>query len=160
MNENKPMNCIDWYEAFAFCAWDGGRLSTEAEWNYAAAAGGEQRQYPWSIPPSSITIDSSYAVYGSPSVSAVGSVSPKGDGKWAQADLAGSVWEWNMDWHEDSYANPCSDCAVVSQGSAVARALRGGSWDLGASFLLSSFHNAGVPTTQSYEVGARCARMP
>src|SRR4029079_6159203 len=46
-NENKPMNCINWYEAFAFCAWDGGRLPTEAEWNYVAAGGNAQRQYPW-----------------------------------------------------------------------------------------------------------------
>src|SRR6185503_8188479 len=43
VNENLPMNCITWYDAFAFCAWDKGRLPTEAEWNYAAAGGGEQR---------------------------------------------------------------------------------------------------------------------
>jgi len=36
-NESKPVNCLDWYTAFAFCAWDGGRLATEAEWNYAAS---------------------------------------------------------------------------------------------------------------------------
>jgi formylglycine-generating enzyme required for sulfatase activity len=30
-NENRPQNCMNWYEAFAFCAWDGGRLATEAE---------------------------------------------------------------------------------------------------------------------------------
>jgi sulfatase modifying factor 1 len=38
-NESKPVNCLEWYAAFAFCVWDGGRLATEAEWNYAASAG-------------------------------------------------------------------------------------------------------------------------
>jgi formylglycine-generating enzyme required for sulfatase activity len=36
---NLPMNCITWFEAYAFCIWDGGRLPTDAETNYAAVGG-------------------------------------------------------------------------------------------------------------------------
>jgi formylglycine-generating enzyme required for sulfatase activity len=57
------MDCLNWYEAFAFCIWDGGRLPTEAEWNYVAAAGSEQRFYPWSSPPSSTQINLLYSEY-------------------------------------------------------------------------------------------------
>ncbi|WP_437754310.1 formylglycine-generating enzyme family protein [Sorangium sp. So ce1389] len=76
-NETRPVNCLDWYMAFAFCAWDGGRLATEAEWNYAASGGSEHRYYPWSQPATSTTIDDSYAVYcgGTCSLQNVGSKS-------------------------------------------------------------------------------------
>src|SRR6185503_5212427 len=101
------MNCVSWFEAFAFCAWDGGRLPTETEWNYAAAGGNEQRVYPWGA-----NIDLTKASYdcagdgsgtGTPNcmfsdMLPVGSRSPQGDGKWGQADLAGNVWEWTLDW--------------------------------------------------------------
>ncbi len=46
-NENQPINCVTWYEAFAFCISDGGYLPTAAEWNYAAAGGSDQRAYPF-----------------------------------------------------------------------------------------------------------------
>ena len=46
-SENKPVGCIDWYTLAAFCAWDGGRLPTDAEWTFAAMGGSQQRAYAW-----------------------------------------------------------------------------------------------------------------
>jgi sulfatase modifying factor 1 len=158
-NENKPMNCLGWHEAFAFCVWDAGRLPTEAEWNYAAAGGSEQRAYPWSDPPSSTTIDSTYAVYDGASIGGVGSTSPKGDGRWGQADLAGSLWEWNLDRY-DSYPPSCKDCATVPTASPTDRVIRGGNWGNPAPVLLSSIRRNLVPTWHASTIGVRCARNP
>ncbi|MGK3986954.1 SUMF1/EgtB/PvdO family nonheme iron enzyme [Sorangium sp. So ce136] len=168
-HENLPMNCLSWYVAFAFCAWDGGRLATEAEWNYAAAGGNEQREYPWSNPASSMTLDGTYAVYdctGDGSASGtcafsdtqpVGSRSPAGDGKWGQADLAGNMWEWVLDWYGD-HPMPCNDCANMISGSR--RVFRGGGWSYSTSYLLSSRRYYGDPSNRDSYVGARCARTP
>ncbi|WP_437839394.1 formylglycine-generating enzyme family protein [Sorangium sp. So ce1153] len=161
--EHLPFNCAGWYLAFAFCAWDEGRLATEAEWNYAAAGGDEQRTYPWSKPASSTTIDGTYAVYGCgwdgscefSDIQVVGSRSPAGDGRWGQADMAGNIWEWVLDWYAD-YPNECNNCSNMTTASK--RAARGGSWGSGATYLLSYTRNSNVPSVRNYFIGARCAR--
>ena len=146
----------------------GGRLATEAEWNYAAAGGNEQRQYPWGA----AAPDTAHAVYdctgdgpasgqcAATDILNVGAKSTVGDGKWGQADLAGGVAEWTLDWYGDPYAILCNDCAIVSQGTASYRVIRGGSWSSVASLLLSSVRLYGDPTGHSNGVGARCARTP
>jgi formylglycine-generating enzyme required for sulfatase activity len=159
-NESKPVNCLDWYTAFSFCAWDGGRLATEAEWNYAASGGSEQRYYPWSSPPTSTTINDSYAVYCGGSCNSaqnVGSKSPKGDGKWGQSDLAGNVWEWTLDWYANPYSMPCDNCADLTAASY--RVFRGGGLHDFASYLRSAYRgDYGYPEYRGYGVGSRCAR--
>lgn len=157
-NEMLPVNCLSWFEAFAFCIWDGGRLPTEAEWNYAAAGGSEQRVYAWG----SDAPDDSLAVFCGAACSkpeAVGTKSPKGDGKWGQADLAGNVYEWTLDWFARPYPqSSCTNCANLTV--TAGRTFRGGDFASNATGLLSSSRNGGGPGDHSGGTGARCARAP
>jgi len=151
-----PMNCINWYEAYAFCIWDGGRLPTDAEWTYAAVGGGGadgQRLYPWSVPPSSTTIDNTYAVYYTTEPAIVGSRSPKGDGKWQQADLIGNAAEWLAD-YAGAYPMPCYNC--VNQSASERRVIRGGQWSFPA--LDNTAQYQVLPDAREGSYGARCAR--
>jgi len=170
-NESRPINCVTWFEAFAFCAWDGGRLPTEAEWNFAASGGGDQRSYPWSQPAVSQDIDPAHASYyvddsqmcfgdgvpgcGLGDLLMAGSKAA-GVGKWGQFELAGNVMEWVLDWHAPAYPSPCNDCANLV--TADNRVTRGGSFDLGKEYLLSSYRFAAPPASRYRYYGVRCAR--
>ncbi|HEY5372360.1 MAG TPA: formylglycine-generating enzyme family protein [Polyangiaceae bacterium] len=162
--ESLPINCVDWFEAEAFCIWDGGRLPTEAEWNYAAAGGTAQRVYPWGSTAPDCTYANFYGAAGAGScvapgtggVNPVGSESPKGDGLYGQADLAGNVWERVQDWFVNPYTNPCNNCANMTVSSG--RVIRGGSFFGNASDLLSSNRFYFSPSNRSHGLGARCAR--
>jgi formylglycine-generating enzyme required for sulfatase activity len=164
--EHLPVTCLNWYEAMAFCIWDGGFLPSEAEWEYAAAGGSEQRKYPWgSAEPGS---ESQYAIYGCyypvggsgctdvTSIAPPGSA-PLGAGRWGQLDLAGDVWEWTLDAYE-AYVNPCVDCARL--GPAPTRILRGGDFGETTANLIPSHRYQNPPTARFYNFGLRCARTP
>jgi formylglycine-generating enzyme len=174
-NETLPMNCLSWYEAFAFCVWDGGRLPTEAEWNYAAAGGSEQREFPWGAAP----VDQDHAVYdctgdgsapdgcAAGDILSVGSKSPVGDGRWGQADLSGSLWEWTLDYYPIAVDLPaeCHDCANLSGDSL--RVMRGGAWNGEAGEVTSSYRYFNEPDLRRGAIdffgdflGVRCARTP
>jgi sulfatase modifying factor 1 len=162
-SEHRPISCLTWYEAYAFCIWDGGFLPSEAEWNYAAAGGSDQRAYPWSTTAAPTAIDCTYANYDpgtacSPTgLDDVGSQSPLGDGRWGQSDLAGNAWEWALDSFA-TYQVPCNDCANVA--ALPARVARGGAFNLVATALYAGYRSSYTPATRDGSVGARCARIP
>jgi sulfatase modifying factor 1 len=168
--ENLPINCLNWYEAYAFCIWDGGFLPSESEWEYAAAGGSQQREYPWgSTDPGTAN---RYAIYGCyydpndaglcPGVSNFAPVgaATSGAGRWGQLDLAGNLFQWSVDWEAPYTA--CSDCAANKADLAAvnARMMRGGDCHSSASFLLPPYRRSGGPSDSAGEYGVRCARSP
>jgi formylglycine-generating enzyme required for sulfatase activity len=166
-NEDRPMNCVSWYVAEAFCIWDHGRLPTETEWEYAARGGDLDRDYPWSdVPPEG---DTTLAIWGClypdllgtchsvANLAPVGSA-PGGASRWGNLDMAGNVSEWVED-YAAPYGNRCIDCATLVGGPN--RAYRGGHFFSSEVTLLRATERYGAdPATRTSFMGFRCARDP
>jgi formylglycine-generating enzyme required for sulfatase activity len=150
LSPKRPINCVTWYEAFAFCIWDGGRLPTEAEWELAAS-GGEERLFPWGSEtptPSRAAFAWTPSPDGPDFLPEVGSRTA-GRGRFGHMDLAGSVWEWTSSL-EASYSG------VIAPSQR--RSMRGGSWDGGPKFLRGTYRGFQDPAARFPTVGFRCAR--
>jgi formylglycine-generating enzyme len=161
--EDLPINCVNWYESYAFCIWDGGFLPSEAEWEYAAAGGSQQREYPWgSIDPG---MGNEYAIYGYYTGFNMSGIAPVGTaalgaGYWGQLDLAGELFEWNLDWYA-TYADPCLDCTAAR--TTIGRVIRGGYFQFGGPSLLlppDRIFGGSLPSDREAAAGFRCARAP
>jgi formylglycine-generating enzyme required for sulfatase activity len=106
-NDLLAVNGITWFKAKAFCEWEGKRLPTEAEWE-KAAKGTEQLLYPWGYEEPTCeyaVMDTMYAGKlgcGTGNIMPVGS-KPKGASPYGVMDMAGNVWEWTADWHDEDY---------------------------------------------------------
>jgi formylglycine-generating enzyme required for sulfatase activity len=170
--ENLPINCVNWYEAYAFCIWDGGFLPSEAEWEYAAAGGSLEQEYPWGdTAPGTINL---YAIYGCNYpingavinvCSGVENIAPVGAatlgaGLWGQLDLEGNLYQWVLDWYAATYVDPCTDCAEVADTGVMNRVVRGARYDDAASAMIPSRRGFRSATTRGAGVGFRCARTP
>jgi formylglycine-generating enzyme required for sulfatase activity len=154
-----PVTRVDWEQASAFCKWTGARLCTEAEWEYAARSGGEDRPYPWGDVPA--TPDC--AVVGPdpltncdwPGTREVCS-KPGGNSKQGACDLVGNVWEWV----EDCYGAYEYGGQTTPTGSAdidcEVRVIRGGSW-VEPALPVSTRWNA-YSNDRLCQLGFRCCR--
>ena len=155
-HRDHPMVRVPWQEAVEFCSWTGGRLPTEAEWEYAARSGDDGHVYP-----SGDVVgrdDANFAGKGARDkweyTSPVGYF-PAND--FDLFDMAGNVWEWTADkYRSDAYAAQ----VLVEAGSAAvqARVIRGGSMYSDVSSLRVSYRGRGNPESRLFYIGFRCVR--
>ena len=156
-NRDHPIVRVTWYDAAAYSEWAGGRLPTEAEWEYAARGGTEGCCYPWGSDVSPDQANYSDSKIGG--TSAVGRYPPNRFGLY---DVSGNVSEWSSDWFSDEYYLELSrqGVAVDPKGpsSGTTRVLRGGSWCYSSRYLRSSYRLWFEPEDHDYDIGFRCVR--
>ena len=160
----QPAVCMTWAQARAFAAWAGGRLPSEAEWEYAARSAGGKGRYAWGDEPPTCR----RAVFGERR-DALGCgrhatwpvcSKPRGNTKQGLCDMAGNVWEWTEDWYHDTYDGaPADGSAWVVKSTSSYRSDRGGQWDGDAYNLRATNRDSEDPDiTSERGTGVRVAR--
>jgi formylglycine-generating enzyme required for sulfatase activity len=143
-NQAMPIVDLTWDEAQAYCGWVGGRLPTEAEWEYAARAGSTAARYgdldeiAWYADNSGRQHLDSAALYKADrddytdrlneneiGMHEVGKKRANGFGLF---DMLGNEWEWVNDWYEEKYYQNSPPQDPPGPESGTLRVLRGGSW--------------------------------
>ena len=171
----QPIVNVNWAEARAYCEWAGGRLPTEAEWEYAARAGSQSARYgrlnsiAWSADNSGNPLDSTnaWAVRAGKDINKyskilaengnrIHPVGLKQANRWGLRDMLGNVWEWCSDWYDKDYYSESPAADPQGPGSRDGRVVRGGSWDLVPRNVRSSFRVRGDPGLRLYDIGFRC----
>jgi formylglycine-generating enzyme required for sulfatase activity len=137
-NGSYPMVEVKWEDAKEYCAWAGGRLPTEAEWEYAARAGSKDAIYPFGG-----TNLRGKVNFDNPKTQAepVGKYNPNA---WGLYDMAGNVWEWVSDFYSETYYREVGRLAVDPQGPSMGKehAARGGSYNSDQNYLRISFRKS------------------
>lgn len=150
IHPEQPCIGVSWYEADAYARWRGGRLPTEAEWEYAAR-GIEARIYPWgnSFQPLNANTDNR-----------LGATNPVGefaDGKsWAGLySMAGNTLEWMADWYDPTFYRLGISKDPRGPHSGQIKVLRGGSWRNKAAMARAANRYSRNPDARDDHIGFR-----
>ena len=149
-----PATGVRWTEAKAACEHFGGRLPTEAEWEYAARAGS---QAAWSFGNDEKILDE-YGWYDKNSTNKPHLVGRKKASAWGLHDMHGNVWEWVADWYGSYQIETQKDPVGPKEGNH--RLLRGGAFFNSPSQLRSAYRINLHPLYRFEYIGFRCARSP
>ncbi|MEP7117234.1 MAG: SUMF1/EgtB/PvdO family nonheme iron enzyme [Acidobacteriota bacterium] len=178
-----PVYNVTWPDAAKYCAAQGGRLPSEAEWEYAARGGVADLDYPWgndyldevaptatpaatapasaaagpaALPGRPATRPDRHAHSGSSTGPvAVGSFAPNGFGLY---DMSGNLWEWTGDWYDLNYYSESAVADPTGPATGRYKVIRGGSWaDAETRLGTVYYRNFTAPDTAQPTIGFRCA---
>ncbi len=147
-----PVVNVTHAQAQQFCAWTGGRLPTEAEWEYAARFN-DGRRYPWG----NSNPDFALANYGHED----GDTEPiyfhpEGATALGLINMAGNVWEWVADWYSEEYYAASPKQNPTGPAESLERVARGGAFATDAVFIRTTNRYARDPNKGYTNVGFRC----
>lgn len=151
--EQHPASGVSWFGANEFCSYYGGRLPTEAEWEFAARGGSQSQGFIYSGNNNASLVawfednsgDTSHAV-GSKTANELG-----------LSDMSGNLWEWCSDWYGVNYYSQSPENDPQGPSSGVGRVVRGGCFFTPASYLRVNIRNASNPDTENRGIGFRFA---
>jgi formylglycine-generating enzyme required for sulfatase activity len=150
-----PVVAVSWYGAAAYCDWIGGRLPTEAEWEYAAR-GARGLAYPWGQAfECTLCNAADEPCDGYAEAAPVGSF-PEGASWCGTVDLAGNVWEWVVDWYDATYYQRSEAHDPLGPEEGTSRVVRGGSWRSDATGVRGSSRFRHAPSYVEDSLGFRC----
>jgi len=155
-----PVNCVTWQQAVTFCTWAGGRLPSEAEWEFAARSQGTADTYPWGDD----TASCDYAIMNAGGdgcgTGETWEVCSKPDGNSVQGlcDMSGNVWEWVQDWYHSDYVGAPIDGSAWESPAGVSRVVRGGSLADNGEKQRARYRSSQDPSSNTETLGFRCVQ--